>query len=357
MATVSLCMIVKNEEDNLPRCLDTVKDLVDEIVIVDTGSTDKTKEIAGRYTDKIYDFVWRDDFAAARNFAFDQGTMEYCMWLDADDVIEPDDREAFRILKDTLPGETDVVMMRYHTAFDENGRPAFTYYRERLIRRAGEYRWEGAIHEAIAPAGIVLYSQTAVTHRKTGPGDPNRNLRIFEGLLARGKELSPREQFYYARELTYHGRDKESAAAFEGFLEQGGWVENEIEACRNLAACYKRLGETELVFRSLAFSFRYAPPRAEICCDLGKFFQEQNEVKTAVFWYELALKCKRNDASGAFVTPDCYQYIPYIELCVCWYQIGDIEKAIFFNEKAGEVKPQSKAYQFNKTFFDGMKRV
>ena len=70
MITISLCMIVKNGERILARCLDSVKDLVDEIIIVDTGSADATKRIAAEYTDKIYDFTWIDDFSAARNFAF-----------------------------------------------------------------------------------------------------------------------------------------------------------------------------------------------------------------------------------------------------------------------------------------------
>lgn len=67
MATVSLCMIVKNEEKVLGRCLDSAKEIADEIIIVDTGSTDRTKEIAAEYTEKIYDFEWNDDFSAARN--------------------------------------------------------------------------------------------------------------------------------------------------------------------------------------------------------------------------------------------------------------------------------------------------
>ena len=77
MITISLCMIVKNEERILARCLDSVKDLVDEIIIVDTGSADATKRIAAEYTDKIYDFTWIDDFSAARNFAFSKATGDY----------------------------------------------------------------------------------------------------------------------------------------------------------------------------------------------------------------------------------------------------------------------------------------
>lgn len=77
MITISLCMIVKNEERILARCLDSVKDLVDEIVIVDTGSVDATRRIAQTYTDRVYDFTWIDDFSAARNFAFSKATCEY----------------------------------------------------------------------------------------------------------------------------------------------------------------------------------------------------------------------------------------------------------------------------------------
>ena len=83
MVKVSLCMIVRNEEKVLERCLKSVADIVDEIIIVDTGSIDRTKEIAADYTDKIYDFLWCDDFSAARNFAFSKGTGEYFLWMDA----------------------------------------------------------------------------------------------------------------------------------------------------------------------------------------------------------------------------------------------------------------------------------
>ena len=76
MATISLCMIVKNESAVLTRCLDSIADLMDEIIIVDTGSTDNTKEIAAQYTSRIYDFKWASDFSAARNFSFSKATME-----------------------------------------------------------------------------------------------------------------------------------------------------------------------------------------------------------------------------------------------------------------------------------------
>ena len=239
MITVSLCMIVKNEEDVLARCLESAKPVADEIIIVDTGSTDRTREIAREFTDKVYDFPWIDDFAAARNFSFSKATMEYCMWLDADDVLLPADRDAFLALKETLSPQTDVVMMKYHTGFDSAGKPTFSYYRERLLRNHAGYRWEGAVHEVISPTGTLLYSDIAVTHQKTRPSDPDRNLRIFEKLVKNGVPLDPRQQFYFARELFYHGRYEEAAARLTRFLDDGqGWVENQIEGCRQLSLCY-----------------------------------------------------------------------------------------------------------------------
>ena len=84
MVTISLCMIVKNEEKILARCLDSIGDLVDEIIIVDTGSEDGTMEIAARYTDKVYDFKWSQDFAEARNFSFSKAKCDYIYSADAD---------------------------------------------------------------------------------------------------------------------------------------------------------------------------------------------------------------------------------------------------------------------------------
>ena len=204
MISVSLCMIVKNEEDVLARCLESAAGVVDEIIVVDTGSTDRTREVAARFTRQIYSFPWRDDFAAARNESFSHASMDYCMWLDADDVLLEEDQTSFLALKESLDPSVSVVMAPYHTGFDESGRVTFSYYRERLIKNRAGMSWAGAVHEAVTPVGTVLYGDFAVTHRKTRPSDPDRNLRIYQTQLDAGKELEPRQQFYYGRELYYH---------------------------------------------------------------------------------------------------------------------------------------------------------
>jgi glycosyltransferase involved in cell wall biosynthesis len=97
-AATSLTMIVKNEEANLPTCLESVRGLFDEIVVLDTGSKDRTAEIARSFGARVFDFVWVDDFAAARNAALARAKGDYAFWLDADDLIEPTERAKLETL-------------------------------------------------------------------------------------------------------------------------------------------------------------------------------------------------------------------------------------------------------------------
>lgn len=351
--TISLCMIVKDEQAVLERCLQSVRDVVDEIIIVDTGSADDTEKIARRYTDRVYSFPWCQDFSAARNFSFSKATREYCMWMDADDVLAPKDREALKRLKALLPREVDVLMMRYHVAFDKQGEPTFSYYRERIVRNAPAYRWSGRVHEAIVPVGNVVYSEIAVAHRKLKESAPGRNIGIYEAQKAEGEPFSPRDQFYYGRELYYNDRYEEAIATFQRFLDDGnGWVENEIEACRMLALCYGKTVGHQAARAALLRSFEYDAPRAEVCCDIGSHFMAEGRYAQAIFWYEQALATERKDTTGAFVLPECYGYLPCIQLCVCYDKMGQKEKARAYNERAGEYQPDSEAYLYNKAYYE-----
>ncbi len=353
MATISLCMIVKNEEKHIGRCLDSVAGLMDEIIIVDTGSTDRTVEIVSGYTSKIYSYLWKDDFSDARNYSFSKASMDYCMWMDADDVLEEGEREGFLRLKQALPLDTDIVMMKYHTSFDGAGRPSFSYYRERWIRNNGQYVWTGAVHEVSAPRGRILYSELAICHKKIGEGDPDRNLKIYQRLIAEGKPLEPRQKYYYGRELYYHREYKEAAAVLEEFLlSREGWVENKIEACSVCASCYYQMGQEEAGLLALLRSMSFDRPRAELCCEIGKYFLEHGNFRIAVFWYETALNAPKKEESGGFILPDCYDYIPLLQLCVCYDKLGDRKKAEEYNERAGACKPYSKEYRYNKEYFD-----
>ena len=351
MATISLCMIVRDEEQTLQRCLDSVAGLADEVVVTDTGSVDSTREIAARYG-RVVDFAWCDDFAAARNFSFAQATQDFILWLDADDVIEPADRARLAQLKAGLDGTVDVVMLPYHTALDGDGRPAFTYFRERLLRRAAGFQWEGAVHECITPRGRVQYGEAAVTHRKEKAGDSGRNLRIYQAKRGRGEAFSAREQFYYARELQACRRYADAAAAFEAFLARpDGWVENRIEACCNLSDCLRALGQPAQARQALVRSFAEDSPRGEACCALAALELEQGRLEQAKFWYETALRAVCDTRRGGFARPACYGYLPCIGLCVCCDRLGRRAEAAAWNERAALFQPQSEAVAYNRRYF------
>ncbi len=353
MPTISLCMIVKNEEMHIARCLESITELVDEIIVVDTGSEDRTVDIVSNYTSKIYSYPWKDDFSDARNFSFSRASMEYCMWMDADDILEEKEKDKFLQLKQTLSSDIDFVMMKYHTSFDEAGKPSFSYFRERWIRNCPQYRWVGAVHEVIPPAGNVVYSDIAVSHKKINAGDPDRNLNIYRKLLAEGKTLDPRQQYYFGRELYYHKQYEEAVSVLERFLlSEEGWIENKIEACSICADCYRGLGRERSALDTLLRSMSFDQPRAELCCGIGKYFLEHGDYSTAAYWYETALNRPRNEQANGFVLPDCYDYIPLLQLCVCFDKMGDLKRAKEYNERAGTLKPYSKAYLYNKQYFD-----
>lgn len=356
MSTISLCMIVKNEENVLSRCLDSIKELIDEIIIVDTGSTDNTKSIAKKYTDKIYDFQWIDDFSAARNFSFSKSTMEYSMWMDADDVFNYKYKNEFLDLKKAGFNSADIIMMPYITSFDEDGNPVFSYYRERIIKSSIDFSWKGKVHEVIShSSNNYLYSEISIIHKSVKETYTDRNLKIYEKQISDGDDLSPRDMFYYGRELFYHQKYNESIICLTRFLNMpGGWIENKIEACKFLSYSHNKLDNKNSALTDLFLTFSYDTPRAEICCEIGALFMQLQNFKAAIFWYKLALKIPLNEKSGAFISKDCYGYIPYIQLCVCYDKIGEHNKAMEYNALAGKIRPNSPSYITNLQYFESL---
>ncbi|MGE5404944.1 MAG: glycosyltransferase [Candidatus Saccharibacteria bacterium] len=339
MVTISLCMIVKNEEETLGRCLDSIKDLVDEIVIVDTGSTDRTKEIAERYSAKIHDFEWIDDFSAARNYSFSKATQDYILWLDADDVLFETDREKLKKLKETLDPRIDVVMMRYNLGVDDKGNVTTTYYRERLLKRSRNFKWHDPIHEYMLFSGNIINSDVAITHKKMR-GRSSRNLDIFEKMISQGRELSHRNKFYYARELFHNRRFEEAIVYYHKFLDaEGGLMANYIDACIDLYSCYKQKDDEKSAYKALLRSFEHDIPHAEICCQLGYFHKKRQEYRKAVYWFAQAANIPKPESSWGSIIPDCYDYIPSMELCSCNYRLGNAGEALKHARKAAEYKP------------------
>ena len=185
---VSLCAIVKNEEHNLPACLAGAKELFDEIVVVDTGSSDRTREVALALGARVFEFPWVDHFAAARNACLARASREWIFWMDADDRLDDENRDRLRRLFRELPPKNVAYSMK--CVCDSADGSVTVVDHIRLFRNDPRIRWRYRIHEQILGAvrdagGEVRWSDVSVRH--TGYVDPSlkdrkrqRDLRLLE---------------------------------------------------------------------------------------------------------------------------------------------------------------------------------
>ncbi len=353
MITISLCMIVKNEEDVLERCLDSVKDLVDEINIVDTGSTDKTVEIAKKYTDRVFFFEWTGKFKDARNESFRHATKDYIFYLDADDVLMEEDRQKFKLLKETLAPDVDSVSMFYNAGIDEYGNVTLRYRRNRLLKRSKHFQWQGDVHNYIEVSGNVLNSDISVTHLKNSHS-VGRNLSIYKNKIENGDTFTVRDHFYYGNELRENGHYKEAIDRYSKVINmEEGWIEDKVYACIFQADCYRHLGDTEKELSSLFSSFRFSKtPRPETACRIGFNFQQKGDYKAAIFWYELATELNDDPNKWSFTYPAYQTWYPHLQLCVCYYHIKELKRSYEHNEKAREYRPNDERILFNKQMLE-----
>lgn len=149
MLPISVCIIAKNEEKNIERCLSSLAPYGFEIVLVDTGSTDRTKELASKYTNKIYDFVWIDDFSAARNFSLEKASNNWIFMLDCDEWIESIDIEELHYFRKNLSHAVGSVDRHNITGTPEN--PGKSIDRTERFFSKQRFYYTGTIHEQLTP--------------------------------------------------------------------------------------------------------------------------------------------------------------------------------------------------------------
>ena len=348
--TISVCLIVKNEEKVIERSLKSAALFADEIIVTDTGSSDKTKEIARKYTDKIYDFEWRSDFSAARNFSFSKAKCDMLFWLDADDIVLEEDAEKINALKNAK-NPADTYMMKYYAAVDENYNPTFEYYRERLIKRCKYAHFNGFVHECVAPFGKIVYSDIKVIHDKLEAASPTRNLDIYEYHLKNGAVLNAREQYYYAKEFFYLENHKKCLEELEKFLAMKNiYRADEWDAMLAAYICSEKIGKRDgekFLFSALE---KFGPDSKTLCL-LGDYCQKNLFVKKAENYYKMAVFCE--DEKNGFFREKKYEFLePCLRLVKLNYECGSYDKAKAYHKLCKQICPTDKSVLFNDKFFN-----
>ncbi|MCM1245250.1 MAG: glycosyltransferase family 2 protein [Roseburia sp.] len=292
MIEISLCMIVKNEEKVLERCLKSIADLMDEIVIVDTGSTDRTKEIAGKYTDKIYDFEWIDDFSAARNFSFSKATKDYIYAADADEVLDEENRQKFLEMKQVLLPEIDIVQMKYCNQLSQGTAYNFDEeYRPKLYKRLREFTWIEPVHEMVRLDPVVYDSDISIQHLPETLHS-GRDFRVFQKHIKNGMRLSKRLHHMYAMELCISGGDEdilEAEAYFTASASDSSRSMDEVKEAACIVARAARLRGDSHTILKMCLKDLLSEGSSEMCYELGEYFLEKKDYEEAAMWYYNAM--------------------------------------------------------------------
>lgn len=264
---ISAVLIVKDEEVLLSKCLDTLKG-IDELVIVDTGSKDKTKEIASRYTDKIYDFPWIDSFCKARNFANSKATGDFILTIDADEeLLTP-----VETIRDVIYKTKKEVLNV--TVTDGLGNE---HKSPRLFKNSKDIFWRGDIHETLSKTGqedtpIVIKYGYSPAHKN----DPDRTLRILKKSLKANPKLI-RERYYLAREYFYREDWERAIKEVDIYLKQAKWLPEKNDAWLMRAKCLAGLEKWEEACDSAWQALKYNANFKEALVFIGNHMDSVNK--------------------------------------------------------------------------------
>lgn len=343
-ATISLAMIVRDVEKTLDRCLEGFSQCVDEIIIVDTGSLDKTVEIAQKYTDKIYHFKWIDDFSAARNFSFEKCTCDMVYWADGDDYILPAD---IKKIKEYDFTNKDFVLCKYIYAHDEFGANKSVVPRERFFRRSLGLKWEGEIHEAILLRGNY-YMSDIETHHDKQHGTSERNLAILERIVEKNPTNS-RNLYYLGKEYLDFNRIDDAINFLLKFLDcSDAFWENTFQAHYKLANCYLNKGDDKKFLYHIFESIKIEDRQAEPFYFLGLYYMNKGNWQRGARWFEVCTQMGRPKDLLSPFQPEYYTWLPHLNACVCYNSIGEMQKAYDHNEKVLEYRPKDSRAVNNK---------
>jgi predicted Zn-dependent protease len=284
-------MIVRNEAANLRTCLQQVMSLFDEVIVVDTGSQDDTRQIAEGLGAKVFDFPWCDDFSAARNFAIEQATGDWICWLDADDRIDSDNRTRLAALFDRLRNQPEDTPRRMYvmttvSSSRHSSEPATLISHVRLFRNHSQARWKGRVHEQITLALEALGDElvhTDIRIEHVGYLDPatcqrkaNRDLRLLRMDYATDPD-NPVTLFLLGTTYMRIGQPHQALAhllkSLQRVQSRGDWVRRLyaliVDALLRLGRREEAFGMTTEALAKFPLDVELTTRRAELFCDFG----------------------------------------------------------------------------------------
>lgn len=344
---ISLCMIVKNEERNLARCLKSARDCVDEIIIVDTGSEDQTVAIAEQFGAKIYHYQWQEDFAAARNCSLDHASGDWILYLDADEELEPNCAQRLRSL--TANSDAEAYIFQIINLTDSND--PLKHVNVRMFRNKPNYRFDGKLHEQIITAisprtsgSSVIYSGINILHygylaeQFIAKNKAQRNHRINMKLV----EQEPNNPFYLYS----------LGGSCVNLNDLSGAVSHYRKALENvnlramyapsifisLISCLLKMGHLDEAVYYLEQCKQYYPDYVDVYFIDGELFSQLGHTKRAIQSFEKCLELGEQKSGRYTSRTGVGSFLAHFKLAEIYLALGDHKKALAQHIKGLKLK-------------------
>ena len=356
---LSIAIIGKNNESTLPQLFESLKSVdAFEIVFVDTGSTDKSKEIAASFGARVFDFEWCDNFSKARTFSFEQCTQDWVMWIDTDDVLLHGENVG-KLLELAKNKDVNGFLLPYQYIVDADGNVLNEQMRTRIVFKK-DFEWKGAVHEDILPIrerlvitnSDVVVKHTAYTNDNTVNTEKlERNLSILQKALKEEKEkksLDARTVLYYGHTLFGLYRFEEARDAYYTYTKMSGWEEDLYMAYIRLAICDRELGDFDMSMESIQMAWTLEPSAPEAYLQLGLTYMKMGLYKKAI---------QAAEAVSRFVDVQYQRGTTYFPMDYVWYPLlikADSYLELSNHKKALEYYIQLKDKKFPQKNLDEM---
>jgi tetratricopeptide (TPR) repeat protein len=356
---IGLALIARDEEERLPALLDSVgftpgraglapdarpEAAVDYVVVCDTGSVDRTKDVARNRGCIVVDFEWDDNFSHARQISYDAlpADVTWTLWADCDDVIEG--AENLRSLAANSPPHVGGWIFPYDYAQDEAGNCVCYLERERLVRRGIGERWELPIHEVLrVEAQLVRSDAVRWVHRREGKEiDPKRNYRVLKRDWERSRDArttpDPRTLVYLGTESLALGKAAESVRWLKDYLRVGTWDEELCQAAHKLSIAYRQLKQLGRAEQAAHRAIGHRPDWPEGYLDLAEISLTRQQPEQALRYIGIAKGLGRPETL-LIVNPLDYGYQPLLMESIALAQVGRIEEALAATQQVLAITP------------------
>jgi len=315
---LSVAMIVKNEEDNIVQALDSINEIADEIIIVDTGSTDKTIEYCRSYPQAvIFEKTFNPfHFGEARNYSFSKCTGDWILWIDADDIVENPEG-----IKELIKRDNKLVngySAIYNYAFDKSGLCTSRHWKERLVKNDGSLKWEGVIHEAMTPnreVNILKTDKFSIKHCKDDADwkrSSQRNYNIVRTWVNDNDldAADPRNILHLANALLGLGEYDQAFQYFEEFTTRSGWDAEIYIALHRMAVCARALKKYEVALNCEFQALTVDPKVRDAYIGIGQTYMELEKWEKAEHWLKLSFS-KETQKEAQIHNPSEYSFNPW----------------------------------------------